>query len=214
MNTSSYAPVAARLVVTGSGGLVARHGDRLLVIPDLDGACRRDAESLVRLCFDNDVADGSLLLRRAAYLLTDPGAVDLPGFCLLVSTPAGQARLLVYGSVQVSVPSELTTISASDRVTWIEHHVGDLRGLHIAASGSGEGSPAATSPWLDLRAGVVAGNAATLVATVAGNAATLVATEMAHHEDLQERRTTSAQIQPPAPASPARLGRPGNRGTH
>ena len=162
MNAESIPFANHRLVVTGHAGLVARHGQRVLVIPELTTATWPQTEQLLQLCLDRQITDGSVLLRRAAYLLTDPAATNPPGFCFLVADSDRETRLLVHGAVRVDVPSEGTALSGVDHVTWIERRVTDLSGLRVTAAGSLDEHPHLASPWLDFRDGVVAGSAVTL----------------------------------------------------
>ena len=162
MNTGSITLADHRLLVTGQTGLVARHGQRILVIPQVTTATWPQTEQLLQLCRDHQVTDASLLLRRAAYLLTDGAATSTPGFCFLVADADRQTRLLVHGAVQVDIPSEATTLSGLDHLTWIERRVADLAGLRVTAAGSVDEPPHLAAAWLDLGDGLVTGSAATL----------------------------------------------------
>jgi len=162
VNTESTALADHRLLVTGQAGLVARHGQRVLVIPQVTAATWPQTEQLLQMCLDHRVNDASVLLRRAAYLLTDAAATSTPGFCMLVADADRQTRLLVHGAVQVDVPSEATTLSGLDHLTWIERRIADLAGLRVTAAGSVVEHPHLASAWLDLADGVVAGSAVTL----------------------------------------------------
>ena len=74
------------------------------------------------------LTDSGVLLRRAAYLLTDPAAASIPGFSLLVSGPDQQTRLLLFGAVQTTMLG--AGIAHGERppaTTWL--------GVSIAAAG-------------------------------------------------------------------------------
>jgi hypothetical protein len=167
-----------RVQVHPGTGLVARHGDTLLVVPVLPAAARQRVRELLDLCSHVDPAGQSRVSALRALLdLRPPG--ELPGFALLIRT--GQSlRALVSGPVQLLLDGAAPALpagGASGRLT--EHRIEDgaWRGLAVLAEGGTAVPDDADVLPLDLGSGAVPGAGVTLHRVPAGRAQQLPAEE-------------------------------------
>ena len=180
--------VDKRLAVWPGDGVVQRAGTTVVVVLGNPTATDGRTAGLLDICRGRHGADLVRALAQAA-LSADAGA--LPPFAVVSETAQG-LMILLRGDIEaVAQTGERTDrMDGRDAVTWIERILPEpVARLSIGAPGTSGGM---VESWADLRAGVVAGGGATLIAmAVEGSPA-------------QE----SAKASPPPPPPPPHVDAP------
>jgi hypothetical protein len=226
---SEWAELALRV---GPGdGLVARHGEAVLVLVGIAAGQRRVAEELLDMTAEAAAVGGDLgrrLSRQVAGVIAREEPEAVPSFCLMAPASTGTA-VVVHGDAEVVVhaPGSEERISGRGVATWVDRII-DTSGasfvmLPVGAQGDpAQGDPAQLDPRMNLVSGVVSGGFAALVPVVAAAPAAPAAPfvkesaedtpemdtpEMAAPEMAAAQAGTESQPEPDvAPVRPSRAG--------
>lgn len=155
-----------RIRVHPGDGLVARFPSALLVVLGSAAAHRSVTDQLLDIC-SGTAAGGSppgrRLTRQVAGVLAATEPEEVPPFCAISDAGAGSVAAILHGDVDLQVSGDRQDrLSGATASTWVDRILPVGSG-HLVIGATGAAGPD-LDVRLDLRAGVVSGGGATVIA--------------------------------------------------